>query len=110
MRRVLVVTMIALLAASPATAQLVGQPSGQGGVPPPQPYVSTAPPIVQGAPGTFQNQESTTLQLEGSASEVQGGSTSSYSPSPRVRALNQLTSPPVGADRGRAERPAGPLR
>jgi hypothetical protein len=111
MRRVLIITTaIAVLVISPVRAQLVGQPSGQGGAPPPPPNVSTAPPTVQNSPGTFQNQDTTTLQLEGSASEFQGGSTSPYTPSPRVRALNQLTQPPIGGDRGQAERPAGPLR
>jgi hypothetical protein len=114
MRRVLIVTTaIVALVVSPAGAQLVGQPSGQGGAAPPlQPNVSTAPPTVQTTPGTSQSQDST-LQLEGSASEFRGGTTSPfspYSPSPRVRALNQLTRPPVGADRGQAEHPAGPLR
>jgi len=112
MRRVLIVTTaIAVLVVSPAGAQLVGQPSGQGGAAPIPPNVSSAPPTVQNTPGAFQNQDTTTtLQLEGSASEFQGGSTSPYTPSPRVRALNQLTRPPIGIDRGQADRPAGPLR
>ena len=111
MRRVLIVTTaIAVLVVSPAGAQLVGEPSGQGGAAPTPPNVSSAPPTVQNSPGAFQNQDTTPLQLEGSASEFQGGSTSPYAPSPRVRALNQLTRPPIGGDRGQAERPAGPLR
>jgi hypothetical protein len=109
MRRAFIVTTaIAGLTVSPVRAQLVGQPSGQGGAPPPAPYVSTAPPTVPQTPGTLQNQDST-LPLEGSSTELQG-STSPGSPSPRVRALNQLTRPAVGGDRGQAERPAGPLR
>jgi hypothetical protein len=112
MRHVLIVaTAVTVFAVSPAAAQLVGQPSGQGGAPPPPPNVSTAPPTVQGTPSTLQNQDTITLQqLEGSASESQTGSGSPYTPSPRVRALNQLTRPAIGGDRGQADRPAGPLR
>jgi hypothetical protein len=110
MRRALIATTaIAVLIVSPARAQLVGQPSGQGGAPPPAPYASTAPPIVPNTSGTSQNPDST-LQLEGSSTELRGSTSSASSPSPRVRALNQLTRPSVGGDRGQAERPAGPLR
>jgi len=118
MRRVLIVTTaIAVLVVLPARAQLVGQPSGQGGgAPPPTPYSSTIPPTVPNTSGTPQSQDPL-LQLQGSSSELQGSaselqgsispySPSPYSPSPRVRALNQLTRP--GA--GQAERPEGPLR
>jgi hypothetical protein len=107
MRRLLIVTTaIAVLIVLPARAQLIGQPSGQGGAPPPAPYVSTAPPTVPNTAGTSQNQDST-LQFEGSSSELQSSPTS---PSPRVRELNQLRRSPVTGDRGQPDRPSGPLR
>jgi hypothetical protein len=111
MRGILIVTTaIVAITVSSARAQLVGQPSGQGGAPPPTPNVSTtAPSIVPNTPGTSQSQDPLLLQLQGSSSEFQS-STSPYSPSPRVRALNQLTRPSTSGDRGQAERPAGPLR
>ena len=113
MRSILIVAVaLATLAVAPARAQLIGQPSGQGGAPPPLPNTSTAPPaVVPTAPGTPQYQDPA-LQLEGSASETQAPTSpyAPYSPSPRVRALNQLTRPPTAAGQGQAERPAGPLR
>ena len=108
MRCVLIVTtVIAVLMVLPARAQLVGQPSGQGGAAPPPPNVSTAPPTVPNTSGSSQSLDST-LQLEGSSTEFQS-STAPSSPSPRVRSLNQLTRPPSAVGQG-PERPAGPLR
>jgi hypothetical protein len=113
MRSILIVAVaLGMIVAAPARGQLIGQPSGQGGTPPPQPNVSTAPPlVVPTTPGTPQIQDPA-LQLEGSASESQSPTSpyAPYSPSPRVRALNQLTHPPTAAGQGQAERPAGPLR
>jgi hypothetical protein len=108
MRRILfVTTAMAVLMVSSARAQLVGQPSGQGGAALPPPNVATAPPTVPNTSGTSQSLDST-LPLEGSSTELQG-SASPSSPSPRVRSLNQLTRPPAAIGQG-PERPAGPLR
>jgi hypothetical protein len=110
MRRIFIATTAAFIIVSPAHAQLVGPPSGQGGTPPAAPNVSTAPPPILNTPGASQSQDPA-LQLEGSSTEIQGP-TSTLTPSPRVRALNQLTTrpPPLTGGRGQAERPAGPLR
>jgi hypothetical protein len=106
MRRVFIVTTaIAILVVAPASAQLIGQPSGQGGAPPPPPNVSTVLPTAPSTTGGITQFQESTLPLEGSSAESSSG-TSPYSPSPRVRALNQLTRPQVGG----ADRPAGPLR
>src|SRR5437016_3338158 len=109
MRRLLIVTtMVAVSIASPALAQLVGQPSAQGGAAPPPPNVSTSGPIVPNTAPTTQSQDLLSVpQFEGSSSEAQG-SGGRYTPSARVRALNQLTRPALSGDRGQAAHPEGP--
>lgn len=85
----LVVTVIAFLS-SPSHAQLIGQPSGQGGVTPSSPVAPTTGSSVLTTPGLTQYQSTTT-------------------PLPPPR-LNELARPPATEGREQPEHPAGPLR
>ena len=84
-----IVAMIAVLS-SPSHAQLIGQPSGQGGATPSSPVAPTTGSSVLTTPGLTQYQETTT-------------------PLPPPR-LNELARPPAAGGREQPEHPAGPLR
>jgi hypothetical protein len=109
MQRILIAAFAIAVMVVPAYAQLIGQPSGQGGVPSPPPNVSSLPPSVPNTSVTPQLQDPA-LQLPSFSTEQQSLSRPDGTPSPRVRALNSLTRSPTLGSQGQAERPAGPLR
>jgi hypothetical protein len=112
MKRFLIAALAGAVIVLPARAQLIGQPSAQGGAPPPQPNVSTTPPSVPNtSSGTSQFQNPNLLDIPGSSSSPFGANSSEFggAASPRTRRLNEARSPQL-RDRGQAERPEGPLR
>ncbi len=111
MKRILIATLAGVAITVPAYAQLVGQPSGQGGAPPPPPSASTAPPSVPNTSGgTSQFQDPALLTIPGLSSQF-GPASSQFggAASPRARTLNEARSPRL-RDQGQVERPEGPLR
>jgi len=112
MKRVLIATLAGVVITLPAHAQLIGQPSGQGGAPPPPPSASSAPPLVPNtATGTSQFQDPALLAIPGGSSSQFGATSPQFggAASPRTRSLNETRSPRLH-DQGQAERPEGPLR
>lgn len=87
MRLILVAAAFAIVI-SPARAQLIGQPSGQGGAPPSSPAAPTTAPSVLTTPSQSQYQGTT---------------------SPPAN-LNNVVQPPALQGREQPEQPAGPLR
>lgn len=90
MRLTLVIVAMVAVLSSPSRAQLIGQPSGQGGATPSSPVAPTTGSSVLTTPGLTQYQETTT-------------------PLPPAR-LNELARPPASEGREQPEHPAGPLR
>ena len=84
-----IVAMIAVLS-SPSHAQLIGQPSGQGGTTPSSPVAPTTGSSVLTTPGLTQYQGTTT-------------------PLPPPR-LNELARPPPTGGREQPDQPPGPVR
>jgi hypothetical protein len=84
----MIVATVAVLS-SPSRAQLISQPSGQGGVAPSSPAAPTTGSSVLTTPGLTPYQSTTPL------------------PPPQ---LNGLVRPPAPEGREQPERPTGPLR
>jgi hypothetical protein len=81
---------------TPASAQLVGLPSNQGGAAAQSPNLSSAPPTVS-------------LTAPGSSDQLSTIPPQSLNGLP-PHSLNGLSSAPISQGREQPERPAGPLR